>query len=62
MHDSITIGQIRMIEQGDLERALREVRPSVGSWFSTARNVALFANEGGVYDELAAYLKKRKLL
>ncbi len=61
MHDSITIGQVRMIEQRDLERALREVRPSVGSWFSTARNVALFANEGGVYDELATYLKKRKL-
>src|SRR6266536_5629849 len=54
MHDSITIGQVRMIEQRDLERALREVRPSVGSWFSTARNVALFANEGVVYDELAA--------
>lgn len=62
MHDSITTGEIRMIAQRDLERALREVRPSTGAWFSTARNVALFANEGGVYDELAAYLKKRKLL
>jgi SpoVK/Ycf46/Vps4 family AAA+-type ATPase len=62
MHDSITSGRVRMIEQRDLERSQREVRPSVGSWFSTARNVALFANEGGVYDELAAYLKKRRLL
>jgi hypothetical protein len=51
-----------MIEQRDFERALRDVRPSVGSWFSTARNVALFANEGGVYDDLVQYLKKRKLL
>jgi hypothetical protein len=24
--------------------------------------VALFANEGGTYDDLAAYLRKRKLL
>ncbi len=62
MHDSITSGNIRMIEQRDFERALRDVRPSVGSWFSTARNVALFANEGGVYDDLVQYLKKRKLL
>ncbi len=62
MHDSITTGTVRMIEQRDFERALKDVRPSVGAWFSTARNVALFANEGGVYDELAQYLKKRKLL
>jgi len=49
-----------MIEQRDLDAALREVRPSTGGWFATARNVALFANEDGVYDDLAAYLKKRK--
>jgi SpoVK/Ycf46/Vps4 family AAA+-type ATPase len=62
MHDSLTTGRVRMIGQVDMERALREVRPSVGTWFATARNVALFANEGGVYDDLAAYLRKRRLL
>jgi len=62
MHDSIASGSVRMIEQRDFERALREVRPSTGPWFATARNVAMFANEGGSYDELAAYLKKRKLI
>jgi SpoVK/Ycf46/Vps4 family AAA+-type ATPase len=46
----------------DFERALTEVRPSTAPWFATARNVALFANEGGTYDELATYLKKRKLI
>jgi SpoVK/Ycf46/Vps4 family AAA+-type ATPase len=62
MADSITSGAIRMIEQRDFERALTEVRPSTAPWFATARNVALFANEGGTYDELATYLKKRKLI
>ena len=62
MADSIASGSVRMIEQPDFERALREVRPSTAPWFATARNVALFANEGGTYDELAAYLKKRKLI
>jgi SpoVK/Ycf46/Vps4 family AAA+-type ATPase len=62
MADSVATGTVRMIEQPDFERALREVRPSTAPWFSTARNVALFANEGGTYDELAAYLKKRKLI
>ncbi len=61
MADSIASGSVRMIEQRDFETALREVRPSTAPWFATARNVALFANEGGTYDDLAAYLKKRKL-
>ncbi|MFI7542315.1 AAA family ATPase [Actinoplanes sp. NPDC049599] len=62
MADSIRSGTIRMIEQRDFVRALSQVKPSTGPWFATARNVAMFANEGGAYDDLVAYLKKRKLL
>ena len=61
MRDSIASGEIRMISQGDMLTAAREVRPSTDGWFATARNVAMFANESGEYDDLAAYLKKRKL-
>jgi SpoVK/Ycf46/Vps4 family AAA+-type ATPase len=60
--DSARTGHVRMIGQDDLLTAVGEVRPSLGPWFDSARNVALFANEGGSYDDLAAYLKKRKLL
>ncbi|HEX4832785.1 MAG TPA: ATP-binding protein [Trebonia sp.] len=60
--DSVRTGEPRLIGQGDLEAAITEVRPSLGTWFDTARNVALFANEGGAYDDLAAYLRKRKLI
>jgi SpoVK/Ycf46/Vps4 family AAA+-type ATPase len=60
--DSMTGGEIRMIEQRDFERALREVKPSIGGWLATARNVAMYANDTGAYDELAAYLKQRKML
>ncbi len=49
-------------DASDLEAAIGEVKPSLGAWFDTARNVALFANEGGTYDDLAAYLRKRRLL
>jgi AAA+ superfamily predicted ATPase len=62
MADSIRDGQVRMIEQRDFDRAVREVRPSTKPWFSTARNVAMFANEGGAYDDLVAYLKSRRML
>jgi SpoVK/Ycf46/Vps4 family AAA+-type ATPase len=60
--DSVKLGSPRMIGNADLEAAITEVKPSLGAWFDTARNVALFANEGGTYDDLAAYLRKRKLL
>jgi SpoVK/Ycf46/Vps4 family AAA+-type ATPase len=60
--DSVRQGAPRMIGQADLEAAAVEVKPSLGPWFETARNVALFANEGGTYDDLAAYLKRRRLL
>ncbi len=60
--DSVRLGEARLIGQADLEAAVSEVRPSLGTWFETARNVALFANEGGAYDDLVAYLRKRKLI
>src|ERR1700677_5052070 len=60
--DSVRLGEPRMIGSPDLEAAIGEVKPSLGAWFDTARNVALFANEGGTYDDLAAYLRKRRLL
>jgi AAA+ superfamily predicted ATPase len=60
--DSVRLGEPRMIGTPDLEAAIAEVKPSLASWFDVARNVALFANEGGTYDDLAAYLRKRRLL
>ena len=60
--DSARSGKVRMIGPPDLVQAIGDITPSIGPWFSSARNVALFANEGGAYDDLAAYLKKRKLL
>ncbi|MEV4702721.1 ATP-binding protein [Actinoplanes sp. NPDC049316] len=62
MRDAISTGEVRMIGQADMVAAVREVRPSTDAWFATARNVALFGNASGDYDDLAAYLKQRKLL
>ena len=60
MQDAIANGQVRPIRQADFVRALREVKPSTGPWFETARNAAQFANDDGTYDELLTYLKGRK--
>jgi SpoVK/Ycf46/Vps4 family AAA+-type ATPase len=60
--DSARSGTVRMIEMRDLEAALSEVQPSIGPWLQTAKNVAQYGNEDGRYDELLAYLRKRRLV
>ena len=60
--DAAESGELRMITMADIEGALADVRPSIGPWFETAKNVAMFANEGGTYDELLKYLRKTRRL
>lgn len=57
--DSVSAGTPRLIAMSDFDVALGEIRPSIGAWMDTARNVALFANASGEYDELATYIRKR---
>ncbi|HET6173479.1 MAG TPA: ATP-binding protein [Gaiellales bacterium] len=61
LHDSISSGVPRPIRMGDFGQALREVKPSTGPWLEDARNVVMFANEAGRFDDLLHYLKQRKL-
>lgn len=58
--DSVETGRPRLIGQPDLVSALEDIRPSADPWFATARNVALFSNEDGNYDDLVKYLKKHR--
>ncbi|HEY6795513.1 MAG TPA: ATP-binding protein [Kineosporiaceae bacterium] len=62
MMDGIRTGTPRMIHMADFERALREVRPSIGPWFETARNVVSFADPDGSYADLRDYMKKTRRL
>ena len=41
----------------DLQKAMKRVKPSTKEWFATARNYALYSNQGGLYDDILAYLK-----
>ncbi|MFB9313041.1 ATP-binding protein [Nocardioides plantarum] len=61
MDDSVRSGVVRMITMKDFKLALKDVRPSTRGWLEDARNVVLFANDGGQYDDLLAYLKQRRL-
>lgn len=61
LEDSVRSGEARPIRMSDLERSLHEVRPSTGPWLEDARNVVMFANPSGRFDDLLAYLKRRRL-
>jgi len=61
MSDSLRAGEVRPVRMSDVEAALQQIRPSAGPWFDIARNVVEFANGDGTYDELANYLRRKKL-
>ncbi len=61
MADSLRAGDVRPVRMGDIDAALAQIRPSAGPWFDTARNVVEFANGDGTYDELANYLRRKKM-
>lgn len=41
----------------DLLAAAKSLRPTTREWFSTARNYAIYSNQGGIYDDVLKYLK-----
>ncbi|MFI6766312.1 AAA family ATPase [Streptomyces sp. NPDC050355] len=60
--DSARTGTVRLIGMKDLLAAAGQITPSTEPWFASARNVAMYANDGGMYDDLVAYLKKKRKL
>lgn len=60
LEQSLRSGRVAEVTQKDLERAAKECTSSASEWFVSARNYARYANEGGQYDELSAYLKRIK--
>ena len=59
---SVRTGQMHPITQTQLEQAVADTQPSTRAWFGIAHNYALYANEGGQYDDLLAYIRTHKLL
>ena len=41
----------------DLLAAVKSLNPTSREWFSTARNYAIYSNQGGIYDAVLKYLK-----
>ncbi len=60
--ESMKSGRVCPVVQRHFKQALKDVRPSMRSWFDSARNYALFSNQGGEYDDLLEYMKTRRMV
>jgi SpoVK/Ycf46/Vps4 family AAA+-type ATPase len=57
LRDAMKSGQLQPLRTKDLLTAAGNVKPSTREWFASARNYALYSNQGGTYDEILKYLK-----
>ena len=58
LEQALKTGTPEPLTTKDLEKAMKKVKPSTVEWFSTAKNYALYANQGGAYDDILKYFKK----
>jgi SpoVK/Ycf46/Vps4 family AAA+-type ATPase len=56
LRDAMRDGVTKPLSTKDLLAAAKKIRPSTKEWFSTARNYALYSNQGGIYDEILKYM------
>ncbi len=57
LQDALKAGIPKPITTADLIAAVPKQRSTTKEWFSTARNHALYANQGGLYDDVLKYMK-----
>ncbi len=57
LRDAIKTGIPSPLTTKDLLAAAKSLKPTTKEWFSTARNYALYSNQGGTYDDVIKYMK-----
>jgi SpoVK/Ycf46/Vps4 family AAA+-type ATPase len=58
IEESLDSGEIAPIRQKHLTEATKTRKPTTLEWLSQARNYAKYSNEGGLYDDVTAFLDK----
>ena len=59
--DALKSGNLRDVTHADFLSALKEVKPSTTEWLRRSRNYVNFANQDGLYEDLARYLDEVKI-
>lgn len=55
--EALKTGKLVPVSGKDLLAAAKRHKPTTKEWFATAKNYALYANEGGLYDDILSYMK-----
>ncbi|MGY8671984.1 MAG: ATP-binding protein, partial [Verrucomicrobiia bacterium] len=59
LREAMKSGIPKPMNTKDFVRAAKQQRATTKEWFATARNYALYSNQGGIYDDILDYLKLR---
>ncbi len=57
LRDAMKTGVPTPIRTKDLLTSIGAQKPTTREWFATAKNYALYSNQGGVYDDILKYLR-----
>jgi len=57
LQEALRTGIPRPLTTKDLAAASGTLKPTTKEWFATARNYALYSNQGGIYDDILKHLK-----
>ena len=56
LRDAMKTGVPKPIETKDVVTVAKSLKPTTREWFSTAKNYAVYSNQGGIYDDVLRYL------
>jgi ATP-dependent 26S proteasome regulatory subunit len=57
LREAMKAGIPKPLTTKDLVAAAATLKPTTKEWFASARNYALYSNQGGIYDDILQYLK-----
>jgi SpoVK/Ycf46/Vps4 family AAA+-type ATPase len=57
LQEALKTGIPKPLATKDLTAAAATLKPTTKEWFATARNYALYSNQGGIYDDILQFLK-----
>src|SRR5262245_50913652 len=57
LREAMKEGVPKPLSTKDLAGAAATLKPTTKEWFATARNYALYSNQGGIYDDILQHLK-----
>jgi transitional endoplasmic reticulum ATPase len=60
LEQAMRSGKVVPLTTKDLAKAAGRHKPTTKAWFETAKNYAMYSNQGGMYDEVLKFLKITK--